>query len=169
MQNKQNNKSKKISHIDQKIITFVLFIFFGKAYGILYINGVLNFNFAQVLIGFLGLMWNSSSSHYNINVRSIEVNMFSITICIIVVIRILGNWWGNLRHHSLVPLPLCELGRLLLIGMFNMPPNIMNLLSSFEPSSLLDPSLVCLSSISNSSYVIYTHKLMDKKIVKDTP
>lgn len=55
MQNKQNNKSKKISHIDQKIITFVLFIFFRKAYGILYINRVLNFSFAQVLIGFFGI------------------------------------------------------------------------------------------------------------------
>lgn len=50
-----------------------------------------------------------------------------------------------------------------------MPPNIMNLISSFEPSSLLDPSLVCPSSISNSSYVIYTYKLMDKKIAKNTP
>lgn len=117
----------------------------------------------------LGLMWSSSFSHCITNVGSVEVTMFSITTYIVVAIGVLGSWWGNLGHGSLMPLPLCELGRLLLIGVSNMPPTIMNLLSSFGPSSLLNPSLVCLNSVSNSSSIIHTHKLMDKFFAKDTP
>jgi hypothetical protein len=106
-------------------------------------------------------MWSSSFSYCNTNVvGSVEVTMFSITTYIVVAIGVLGSWWDNLGHGSLMLLPLCELGRLLLIGVSNMPPTIMN---------LVHPSLVCLNSVSNSSSIIYTHKLMDNFFAKDTP
>jgi hypothetical protein len=64
----------------------------------------------------LGLTKISSYSSSSIFVGSIgEVTMLTITLCVVVVGE-LSPSWGSLGRETLMPLHLCDLGRLLLIG-----------------------------------------------------
>ncbi len=72
---------------------------------------------ARLLNVLLGLTKISSYSSSSIFVGSIgEVTMLTITLCVVVVVGELSPSRGSLGRETLVPLHLCDLGRLLLIG-----------------------------------------------------
>jgi hypothetical protein len=97
----------------------------------------------------------TSYSSSSIFVGSIgEVTMLTIATHIVVDVGKLGPSWGSLGHETPTQLRLCDLGRLLLVGVSLMPPTIVNLLSSIGPDPLLEASPVCLNSVSNFSSVV---------------
>ncbi len=103
----------------------------------------------------VGTYTSYSSLNCTTNFGSIEETMFSMAIYTVVVIAKLGPLRGKPRHDSHVLLPLCELGKLLLISVSNMSgPIVLNLFFSFGTCSLLEPSMVNLSSVSSSSFVV---------------